>query len=225
MPEPATKSVPSNGVWRIGRGSDPLAFRMPEPNTLLASRSGNRFDSHDYGVLYFATDIRACFGETLARFRPSPAMKALVEEEWRQRQFMGVGSVPQEWRLRRTAVRVKIDAGLDFLDVEDRRTLQHLRGPLAMGLSSLGYHDLDVAMVRGSDRRVTRLISNWAYLASNEDGSPRYAGIRYFSRLDSAWELWAVFQDIELDPVETRPIMRQNADLKTVADDFELQVF
>ena len=106
---PTIVNAPPGGLWRVGRGDNPLALRRPDPATLLSTTTGNRFDSSARNlVLYFATNLRGCFGETLARFRPSLDMVALVKDEWRERSFMDVGAVPQEWRLRRSSVQVKI---------------------------------------------------------------------------------------------------------------------
>jgi len=85
-----------------------------------------------------------------------------------------------------------------FLDVEATETHQVLRLALAPELADLGHHDLDVAAVRGPDRRLTRLIAAWAWRQRDSTGRPRYAGLRYLSRLDSRWECWAVFDDVPL---------------------------
>jgi hypothetical protein len=87
-------------------------------------------------------------------------------------------------------------------------------------------HDLDVAAVRGPDRRVTRLISDWTYLA-RDGGKPRYAGIRYESRLRSGWECWAVFddEDLQLEVLEVLPIPNDLPAFLRVARLFELRVF
>ena len=57
--------------------------------------------------------------------------------------------------------------------------------------------------MRGPDRRATRLIADWTYLA-DDDGEPPHAGIRYESRIRSRWECWAVFddEDLEIDAAE-----------------------
>lgn len=44
-------------------------------------------------MLYFGSDLRACFGETLARFRPDTSLLAVIGSEWRGMGFMDVGSV------------------------------------------------------------------------------------------------------------------------------------
>lgn len=225
--QPATVAAPAT-LWRIGRGDAPLAVRRPVADDGTNPRSGNRFDSStgDFGVLYFGTTLDACFGETLARLRPSIEVIAQVREEWEQLGFMAVGAVPADWRTRRTAVSVRLDADpFPFLDVEHPETHTFLRRELALGLSALGYQDLDVSVLRGPDRRVTRLVAEWAFRQSGEHGEPLYAGIRYLSRVCSDWECWAVFDDVDLVPLETKPITLDMPALQRVAAAFELQVF
>ena len=109
---------------------------------------------------------------------------ALVEDEWRRVGFMDAGSVPADWRQRRTAVHVRFRKDACFLDVEFPATHQFLRVELAPAIAALELGDLDVAAVRGPDRRVTQMISEWAYMA-RDDERTRYSGIRYVSRLGS----------------------------------------
>lgn len=223
---PATVTAPAGGLWRVARGDNPLAVPtgLPRPGV----SGGNRFDplTLDYGVLYFGSDLEACFGETLARLRPSLEMLAVVKKEWEELGFMDTGSVAADWRQRRTAVHVRLRGDLLFLDVESSQTHQYLRGELALGLSTLGLTDLDVGTVRGPDRRVTKMISEWAYM-SEESGHPRFAGIRYESRIRSGWECWAAFDDEELDidVLETLPITPDMPALAAVAELFDLQIF
>jgi len=223
---PADVPPPSAGLWRVARGDNPLASRSDVAGDFGAG--GNRFDplSLLYEVLYFGSDLEVCFGETLARFRPKIDLLALVREEWMELGFMPVGAVAADWRQRRSAVHVRLSSELQFLDVESSQTLQFLRRELALGLSSIGLEDLDVAAVRGHDRRITQLISEWAYLAEAE-GVPRYAGIRYESRIRSGWECWALFddEDVEIEVLETLPITRDMPALVAVAELFDLQVF
>lgn len=180
----------------------------------------------NYGVLYLGTDLQTCFGETLARLRPSLPLIAIVQDEWADRGFMPVGTIPADWRHRRSAVHVQLPAGLRFVDVESPVTHQFLRAELAVGLSTLGITDLDVPTIRGPDRRVTQLISEWAYMATEGD-EPRYAGIRYESRVRSGWECWALFddEDLPVSIVETIPIAAELPALAEVARLFELRIF
>lgn len=223
---PAVVAPPRAGLWRVARGDNPLALRTDAAGNLVLG--GNRFDplSLHYGVLYFGSDLEVCFGETLARFRPKIDLLALVQEEWKELGFMPVGAVAADWRQRRSAVHVRLPSELQFLDVESPQTHQFLRRELALGLSSVGLEDLDVAAVRGHDRRVTQLISEWAYLAEEED-APLYAGIRYESRIRSGWECWALFddEDLDIEVVEALPITRDMPALLAVAELFDLNVF
>jgi hypothetical protein len=227
--ELATAYPPPAGLWRVARGDEPLRPSRPAAGEHTAN-SGNRFDSTtgDFGVLYFASTLDGCFGETLARFRPAPDLRALLEEEWQENTgFMDVGAVPADWRHRRTAVRVAVAdlVPAKFLDLDSIETRQALREQLAGGLAILGVSDLDEAAVRGGDRRVTRLIAAWAHEATDAaTGTPCYSGIRYASRLTSDWTCWAVFDRVQLEPLEYLPITAEMDSLQRVAKLFDLRV-
>lgn len=228
MAGPVSVTAPVDGFWRVARGPDPLAVRFPDPRTLLSSMSGNRFDSagNDFGVLYFATDPRGCYGEVLARLRPKPSLIALIADEWHDLNFMELGAVSAEWRQLRTASRIVVPEDARFLDVESPTTHQFLRRELALGLSALGHTDLDVSVVRGPDRRVTRLIAEWAYnhTPTEQDPTTMYAGLRYLSRVNSDWECWALFQDVDAEVVETMPVSPDDSAFREVAALFELTI-
>lgn len=82
---------------------------------------------------------------------------------------MGPGQVAAEWREKRAIVHATVDPEERFLDIEALETREHLRVALALGLSSLGYNDLDVPLVREPDRRVTRLVAQWAFMQANAE--------------------------------------------------------
>ena len=220
---------PGAGVWRVGRTPDPLQFPdPPKADELDYPHAGNRFDSptENFRVCYFASDLDACFGETLSRFRPDPALVAAAEEEG----FMPAGEVPADWRNQRIAVQVEFVPSellpeLRFLDVEALSTRRKLRTELASLLAYYGYEDLDVPTVRGGDRRITRWIGKWAFEQRDADGLPVFAGIRYLSRLNTDWECWAVFHDVEIMEIAREPIERENTALQTIARHFDLRVF
>lgn len=224
-PKPRVVDAPA-GIWRIARGSNPLEARIPDPGTLNSSTAGNRFDSPngEYGVLYFGANLDASFGEVLARKRPDIGLANLVRDEWRDMHFMEPGNVPAEWRSRRSAVQVHIefDFPVDrFLDVEHKDTILFLRDELALGIAALGYKDLTIGHMRGDDRRVTRLISDWAW-RQTDDGVPVFAGIRYLSKICDDWECFAVFGDVPLEVIQTRPLTLDMPELKRIAEDFDL---
>jgi hypothetical protein len=199
------------------------------PDELNSPLAGNRFDSPsgNYRVVYFATSLRACFGETLARFRPDTSLAALVRADWEQQGFLPPGELPADWRHRRLAVRVTALEDAVFLDVESQSTRTALWGMpnLRAVIATYGAVELDVPTIRGGDRRITRLISHWAWTRLDEDGAPMYAGIRYLSRLDTQWECWAFFERTATEELERRSITRTMADLQEVADLWDLRVF
>lgn len=212
----------------MGRAQEPIEFPdPPQGEDLDFPRAGNRFDSptEDFSTCYFATDPAACFGETLSRFRPNPLLADVADEEG----FMGIGQVPADWRHQRVLLRAELEPNgarpsPRFLDVEALETREHLREQLARILAFYGLGDLDVATVRGGDRRVTRWIAKWAYEAWDEEGARIFAGIRYLSRLNSKWECWAVFHEAGIVELEREPITRQNQALLSIARTFKLTV-
>jgi hypothetical protein len=224
--------APDDGFWRVGRAPDPLEVGPPLARDELDDpKLGNRWDSPvgDYRVVYFGSEPVVCYGETLARFRPDPALAKVLSEE-KDDSFMHAGELPADWRLRRLAVRATpadsplmvslFPDGVLFLDVEAIETREHLRRELGDVLAFYGYDDLDVAVVRGSDRRITRWISYYAHSLR-----PRVAGIRYLSRLSSEWECWGVFDFVELTELERRTILRTDTDLLEIAGIYGLAVF
>lgn len=219
--------APSAGIWRVGRNPNPLLVKRPRARDLRTRRAGNRFDIAGVPIVYFATELQACFAETLARLRPDPKLRELVEDEWFAAHRFRPSWVSQGWRLRRTAVRVKVEPR-PFLDVTTMGSLLALREELALGLAALGYHDLDLGLVQGPDRRVTRLIAAWAYHQEQDDAGSithRYAGIKYTSRLNHDWACWAVFPETDFEEIEAKPIDREMPELLEIAEKFGLRVF
>lgn len=213
-----------NGIWRVGRADSPLS-----PSRITADDAdhpgGNRFDVVGVGVTSFATELEGCFAETLARFRVPPGNRTLLQDdpEWRERHFMEPGSVPADWRHRRIAVRVTLDRPYALIDVDTLETHVVLDGLLASKLGELGIDQLDVGVVRGRDRRVTRLLAAFA-AAPDPSSNERFAGIRYVSRLGT-WECWAVFEWVRPVLEERLPITADLPALQSVAKLFGLRIY
>lgn len=207
-----TIKPPADGLWRVGRGDDPLRPSLIEPDLLADVRAGNRFDSPDgsYGVTYLGSSLECCFGETLARLRPKPRLAELVTEEWQELNFMEVGAVAAEWRQRRTVVRV--DVAGTFVDIEPLKSRERLRQELAAEVEALDLLEFDLGTMKGKDRRPTRLVSQWVH---DQD---RYAGIRYHSRLNSGWDCWAVFEGTPMEIIEAHAIDLDMPDFRKITD-------
>ncbi len=217
---------PPAGLWRVDRADEPLRPSWLEPDDADLPSGGNRFDSSDWGTLYFATNLEGCFAETLARFRPSASLLAVLkdDDDWRRRGFMAPGSVPADWRHRRVAVRVEPYPGCRFLDVEVVESHVVLTQELAEELDDLGYDTLDVAIVRGADRRVSRAMAEWTYLAVDlGSDEPAFGGVRYVSRLGD-WECWSIFDRTPLAELERRSITLEMPELLRVGARFGLRL-
>ena len=178
-------------LWRVGRNTDPIRFAEITAADAQMIGAGNRFDVPGGRVLYCATSLDTCYAETLARFRPSAAVRPAGGEQ--DNGFMVCGGVTADWRATRLKVRVSLDNPLPFLNVEALPTHEFLTSAMAEDLAQLGVGVLDVSHVRGSNRIVTRAIAAWAYSAQDDSGNACYSGIRYLSRLDGG-ECWAIFE-------------------------------
>lgn len=141
---------------------------------------------------------------------------------------MNIGDIPADWRQRRIAAHVRFPAegrfshGVRFLDVESLATRETLREELGPTLAFYGYTDLDVATVRGGDRRITRWIGQWAYDQQTLEGNFMFAGVRYLSRLNTEWECWAVFDDVPIEELNRRPILQTDPDFLKIARTYKL---
>lgn len=85
-----TLAVPTSPVWRVARRTNPLANSRIVPEGAWTD-TGNRFDIPGAGVLYAADTVRACYVETLARFRPSPRILAEIAHDG---DYMNAGQSP-----------------------------------------------------------------------------------------------------------------------------------
>jgi RES domain len=222
------RQLSDDGIWRVGRSPDPYEIRPAlTAEELNHPKVGNRFDSPigNYGVLYFGTELEACFGETLARFRPSIGLAEIARGEWSDMGLMAPGTVPADWRQRRLAVRATTQEDVNFLDVEELGTREVLNKELGAALATLGVTDLDVSVIRSGDRRITRLISLWAWSQTDDEGEYRFGGLCYLSRINTDWECWALFSRTATTELERRVIPRNTPELEHVADMYGITVF
>ncbi|MGV8882053.1 MAG: RES family NAD+ phosphorylase [Rhodoglobus sp.] len=208
-------------LWRVGRTTEPLHFSAIAPEDAASENGGNRFDVPGGRVLYAASSPEGAFAETLARFRPTAAMRALPPEE--DEHFMVPGAIPADWRTRRQLSTFTLSEPLPFLDVDSPETHTHLTQTMAGVLETLAIPHLDVAIMRGSNRFITRAVSAHAYVAQDEDGNAKYSGLRYGSRLGS-WECWAIFEGTHIGASRQVAIGKTDAALEKIARSFDLTI-
>ncbi len=190
-------TTPRGPLFRLAHRPDPWAW---PPWTYC--RRANRWDdpTDTYRVLYASTGRRATFLETLARFRPDPAVVAgLAEISGDDEGALPPGHVPGSWVTARMIGTATVN-GL-FADIGSSESLAHLREVLAARLIHFGYHDLDGAVIREARREFTQELSLYVFGCADSAGAPMFSGLAYRSRLGDEFTNWAIFERPDRDPV------------------------
>lgn len=93
-----------------------------------------------------------------------------------------------------------------------------MRSKLAPVLRQLALPELDVSVLRGPNRPLTRAVGRWAYDAG-------YQGIIYRSRFHDAFDCWAIFEGADFDRVgSVTPLTADDPDLRAAAALFGLTI-
>lgn len=183
-------------------------------------------DADRFRIVYAASTREAAIGESIARFRLSlaPTLE-LRSMDAATVPKVATGTVSTSWRSSRQMGEASIDGVLRFVDISAHRTLTYLRSALADVAFDLGIVDVDLSAVTGPQRQFTRACALHLYDLRSDVGEPRFAGIRYPSRLSASWECWAIYAD-RLRSVETlpRPISADDPDLRAAAAHLGLSV-
>lgn len=219
---PATVEFPAEPVYRIARTNNILVgSKIREKDS--RTQAGHRFDLLDSSVIYCVTQLEGSFAEVLSPFRRTPSARIQIDQGI-DSGFMIHGGIPAAWREIRSIFLIGCVEPLPFLDLEDPGTLSFLDHELANVLSEIEVNSpLDISLIRGNNRRLTRAISTWTANQMDEDGEFLYSGIRYKSRLGD-WECWAIFDETEVKIMRTQEIKRSNPDLLAVADLYQLTI-
>jgi hypothetical protein len=219
---PLTIEFPTNPVYRVARRDHVLTGSKIRLQDSL-SQAGHRFNLLSGRVIYCATQLQGSFAEVLSPFRQAPSSRNLVDYAV-DVEYMNQGNLPANWRELRSILRITCVEPLPFLELENPKTLAYLDVMLATQLREFGvYSPLDISIIRGSDRRITRSIAAFISNQMDADGEFIYSGIRYFSRLGN-WECWAIFEETDIEVVETREIKVSDPDLQTIAALYHLTI-
>lgn len=156
----------------------------------------------------------------LAPYRPSlrdiAALRAMPPGDGADPVEAQPGLDLDEWRRGRAIAQLRFAAGQPCLDLRRLDTRELVRWALATELTQRHRTDFDAGDALTRDRRMTRLVSRWAY----ENG---YHAIVYASRLDVGQTCWALFEGRAAfagGPVS--PVARDDPDLLAVAASFRL---
>ncbi len=203
-------------IHRIGRAPDPWAW----PDWVYARSDGTFGSRYDdprgtYRVLYASAQRLGALVETLARFRPDPAILAVgFESDARDDAFptMAPGTVPRAWLAKRRMGRARCSGTL--ADVGHTRSLSFLRRQLADRVLHHGLADLDAATVRlAAPRRFTQEISRQIFECSDPAGRRAFAGVVYGSRFGDQLANIALFEPAELTRPYQEPLRGDDPDL------------
>ncbi|WP_372347241.1 RES family NAD+ phosphorylase [Streptomyces sp. KL116D] len=217
--------APTDGVWRLGKTPDPLSYDiLAAPDE--SSTAGNAWSASTYGTLYCASQQDGCFAEALAPFRVHPDMRELVDHDWHEPFFVGPGKMVRDWSAKHTLLRLEPAKDSRFLDVDDAHTLKALTVLLAPQLAELGVTQAELTRdhIQGFHRRLTRAIARWAHTQRTAQGTPRIHGIAYKSRFGMR-QCWAVFDNTTVDRLESTYVFPESEPLRTVAQEYGLQMF
>lgn len=214
--------VPPDWAW-AGGPNGTFTGRFDDPG----KRDGLPED-RCFHVIYCATGREGAFGETLANRRvplDTLARVTAVRDSEPGDDALQPGMIPVEWWQQRQVGSITLDPALRFVDIAAVETITHLRHVLAPVAVAVGLMDIDLSAVTGPHRLLTQRAARYVYEQVDEHGRPRYAGIRYLSRLNAAWECWAVFNE-RLVGVQglPEPVSPDDAGLQTVAVLFRLIV-
>jgi hypothetical protein len=214
-------------IYRLGRKPDPWSW----PDWAYASEDGtfgNRYDDprSAYRVLYASSLRLGTLLETLARFRPDPAIVAVeIDGDPRDAAYetLAAGVVPASWLENRTLGTARCDEV--FADVGHARSLVFLRTALAAEVVRYGLKDLDAGAIRAAvPRGFTHEVSRYVYECTDEQGNGAFRGIGYLSRLGDDIRNWAIFEPARIEVLERPELARDDPDLGQALSLFALKL-
>jgi hypothetical protein len=215
-----TSVSPAGVLFRLSHGPDPWewppwAFARPD------GTFGNRWDDPQglYRVMYACSQRLGTFVETLARFRPDPAVVEgldAIAEDSPSAAVLRPGEVPRSWLNNRRVAQARV-AG-QFVTVGSSDSIAWLRDAMADRLVHYGMRDLDGASIRlSAPRRFTQEVSRTIFAISH-DGRRRYDGIDYLSRLGDDFQNWAIFEPGQIEPVLPQNLAETDQDFRAALE-------
>ncbi len=245
---------PADGVYRVGRRDqhpfDPPLWeragtgRFDDPRV---PRTGDMPGPGWFRVVYCASDRSVAFREVLARFRPSvPVLMDLRRRpegdadpllridlgdavDFHEGEVRGI--VHREWRWLRHVGHLLFADPPRCANLAEPDSWMHLLSVPAIQdvAHALGVVDgIDLGTVMSQHRSLTQACAGYIYGLRDENGTPRFAGIKYRSRFGSErqWECRAFFGDrvSRLQAGNSRPIRHDDPYLISTARSFNLAI-
>jgi len=179
------------------------ALSAPERTARSARKRWGRYDSLGR-TLYLAREAESAFAEVLSPFKRQlgaldplesdaaalgltrSELLELVAEEWGEAQFMGMGAVPQQWRVDRCVYEVIGQGDGWWIDVEHPDSLSVLEATIEPTLIRQGVRSLTTAVLRGENRIVTTAVGMHLRGIELFDGSVA-RGLQFGSKHGGGW--------------------------------------
>nr|WP_161805522.1 RES domain-containing protein [Frigoribacterium sp. RIT-PI-h] len=219
----------------------------PERTIRTARKRWGRYDSGGK-TLYLAREAETAFAEVLSPFKrqlasTDPLEKdaaelgltrsdflEIVSAEWNEEQFMGMGAVPQQWRVDRCIYQVNGEGDGWWIDVEHPDSLAVLEEQLEPVLIRQGIKSLTTAVLRGENRIVTTAIGAHLRHLPVLGGSPA-RGLQFGSKHGGGWcrAAWLPGPDdswtADFIATSGEPILVTNEHLARASERFRIKVF
>lgn len=201
-------------IYRLARAPDAWAWPDWASSSDEDGTFGNRWDDprRAYRVVYGSTQRLATFMETLAPFRPDPAvlegLDAIVADAEDE---ASAGDLPKSWCDGRVVSRARV--GGTFAAVGQAASLAWIGQQLAARLVHYGVQALDGAAIRRTaPRQFTQEISRLIFECTDNE-SRQFAGITYLSKLGDEFANWAVFEPADITEHGVDPVRADDSDL------------
>jgi hypothetical protein len=205
--------LPSGGVWRVTDWPEP--FEPPPAPPPIRSEveddDAGRWDAPDgsFRTLYCATEAEGAVGEKLGPFALNPAAVRRIErffdeepdDEYLDDDLSGVlrSEDFSEWGW--SLAWASVHPGASAIDVFHWRTAVAALPHAAPLLRSFGLRSLDRYALLEARRDFTRQLGAiFRERVTSLDGSLQACGLCYESRLPPAWECWAPWEPVPVDP-------------------------
>ena len=230
--------------YHVGKNEYPPLSGAPRDGADTSRNAWGRYDVPGQ-TFYVAETRNAAYAEVLSGFkRANGAADSLAQDadfagmtladyveeiarEWSERNFMGLGAIPADWRYDRGLIPVMLPDPGWLVDVEDPDSIASIERAMGPALASLGISHLTTGNLRGEDRAVTTRIAEYLQGLMLDTGATPL-GVHFGSKHGASWckAIWLDHPDaVHVRTLPAKSILVTDEDLKVAADRFRIRVF
>lgn len=230
--------------YHVGKNEYPPLSGAPRDAADTSRNAWGRYDVPGQ-TLYVAETRTTAYAEVLSGFkRANGAADSLAQDaefagmtladyveeiarEWSERNFMGLGAIPADWRYDRGLIPVVLPDPGWLVDVEDPDSIASVESAMGPALAGLGVPHLTTGDLRGANRAVTTQIAQHLHGLTLDTGETPL-GVHFGSKHGSNWckAIWLDHPDAAyVRTLPAKSILVTDEDLKVAADRFRIRVF